>query len=163
MENNFNVKDLFGLEGIMKLFNTTNIKDVVALEKKLINFLTQEQLEEIAKYEKEILNDLVNSKNDYQALQETHKKLVEKLGSIGIDVNTILNPPQENQQVEHNDVENDHFILSYDELGISEEDNIDDIIESHIEEYLNENDYNYDDFVYDIDEDNQEVSITLYH
>lgn len=160
MENNFNVKDLFGLEGIMRLFNTTDIASVVALEKKLINFLTQEQLEEIAKYEKEILNDLVNSKNSYQTLQETHNKLVEKLGSIGIDVNTILNPPQ---QVERDDVENDHFVLSYDELGISEEDNIDDIIESHIEEYLNENDYNYDDFVYDVDENNQEVSITLYH
>lgn len=155
-----NIKDLFGLEGIMKLFNTTNIKDVVALEKKLMNFLTQEQLEQIAQMEKEILNDLVNSKNNYQALQETHNKLVEKLASIGIDANTILNPPQ---QVEHDDVENDHFILSYDELGISEEDNIDDIIESHIEEYLNENDYDYDDFVYDVDEDNQEVSITLYH
>ena len=98
MENNFNVKDLFGLEGIMKLFNTTNISEVVALEKKLINFLTQEQLEEIAKYEKEILNDLVNSKNNYQALQETHRKLVEKLGSIGIDVNSILNPPQPNNE-----------------------------------------------------------------
>ena len=82
----------------MKLFNTTNISEVVALEKKLINFLTQEQLEEIAKYEKEILNDLVNSKNNYQALQETHRKLVEKLGSIGIDVNSILNPPQPNNE-----------------------------------------------------------------
>lgn len=118
MENNFNVKDLFGLEGIMKLFNTTNISEVVALEKKLINFLTQEQLEEIAKYEKEILNDLVNSKNNYQALQETHRKLVDKLSSIGIDVNAILNPPQENndeEDYEEEDYEEDEEDYEEDE------------------------------------------------
>ena len=105
MENNFNVKDLFGLEGLMKLFNTTNISEVVALEKKLINFLTQEQLEEIAKYEKEILNDLVNSKNSLEDLRAKYSTLVEKLGSIGIDVNAILNPPQENNEEDYEEDE----------------------------------------------------------
>ena len=153
-----NIKDLFGLEGIMKLFNTTNVKDVVALEKKLMNFLTQEQLEQIAQYEKEILNDLVNSKNSYESLQATHNKLVEKLASIGIDANTILNPPhnEELREEQYEDVS-----LTYDELGISEEDNIDDIIYSHIEEYLIENDYAYESFSYDIDEDEQVVNIRV--
>ena len=125
MENNFNIKDLFDLKGIMKLFNTSDIKDVVALEKKLINFLTQEQLEEIAKYEKEILNDLVNSKNSLEELRAKYGSLVDKLASIGIDANAILNPPH-NEELREEEYED--ITLTYDDLGISVEDNIDDII-----------------------------------
>lgn len=163
MENNFNVKDLFGLEGIMKLFNTTNISEVVALEKKLINFLTQEQLEEIAKMEKEILNDLVNSKNNYQALQETHRKLVEKLGSIGIDANAILNPPQENESDLDlpKKVEIDFKDLNFEEYDTISEYENNGCLDDDICEYLrftygcSVNDYED----YDIDEDNKVVIV----
>lgn len=157
MENNFNIKDLFDLKGIMKLFNTTDIKDVVALEKKLINFLTQEQLEEIAKYEKEILNDLVNSKNSLEELREKYGSLVNKLSSIGIDVNAILNPPH-NEELR--DEQYEDISLTYDELGISVEDNIDDIIDEHIKEYL-DNNFEYESFSYDVDEDEQVVNIRI--
>ena len=51
--------------------------------------------------------------------------------------------------------------LGYDELGISEEDNIDDIIYEHIKEYLEDNDYEYESFSYDVDEEEQVVNIRV--
>lgn len=97
---NFNVENLFDLRGLMNLFNATDLKGIVAMEKKLVNFLTEEQLIQIAQIEKDMLNDLMSAKNKYQALQQTHNKLVEKLASIGIDANAILNQAQPNDEEE---------------------------------------------------------------
>ena len=165
MENNVNVKDLFGLEGLMKLFNTTDIASVVALEKKLINFLTQEQLEEIAKYEKEILNDLVNSKNSLEDLRAKYSKLVDKLGSIGINANDIINPPHEDRNNEEDldlpkKVEIDFDELNFDEYDTIEEYDEEGYLRDDISEYLSDNyDYLVENFVYHINEDDQVVYV----
>jgi hypothetical protein len=113
---NFNVENLFDLRGLMNLFNATDLKGVVAMEKKLVNFLTEEQLIQVAQIEKNMLNDLMVAKNNYQALKEKYNKLVEKLASIGIDANAILN------QAQANDEEQEDYEDEYEEDEEDEED-----------------------------------------
>ena len=91
----------------MSLMNSNSIQKVVMLEKKLVNFLTNEQLEEIARCEKEILNDLVNAKMSYEQLQQKYGVVVSKLESIGINVNSILNSSNSNDEEEDYDEEED--------------------------------------------------------
>ena len=69
-----------------------------------------------------------------------------------------LTPPH-NEELREEQYED--LKLGYDELGISEEDNIDDIIYEHIKEYLEDNDYEYESFSYDVDEEEQVVNIRV--
>ena len=116
------MEKLFDLKGLMDLFNANDIKSVVALEKKLVNFLTQEQLEQIAQIEKEELTNLFNAKVSYDALKEKYNIVSSKLESIGINVNSIL-APQPQQQEEEEEEEDDYDDYDdYDEDEDEEED-----------------------------------------
>lgn len=110
------MEKLVSLNELMELYGKNDIQKIVALEKKMINFLNDEQLEEIAKCEKEILNELVNAKLSYDSLKDNYNKVADKLGSIGINVNDIIgsanNDNDNNEDYEDDEWEDDE---DYDE------------------------------------------------
>lgn len=108
-------KRLFNLEELLGMFNKNDIQKVVAIEKKMVNFLTDSQLEEIAKCEKEILNGLVGKAMSYDNLQANYNKVADKLESIGLNINNILGTPNEEEEEEEDYEEEDYEEEDYEE------------------------------------------------